>query len=68
MFELYAWTAFLESMPPQDVLYLSHDAQGDTCTKELDKLLLFNLVPLNQERDEPGGHPLLLRIYEPAGG
>jgi len=68
IFELYAWTAFLQSLPPQDVLYLSHDAQGDTCTNKVEKLLSFNLAPLNTERNDPTEHPLLLRVLEPVGG
>jgi hypothetical protein len=67
-FELYAATAFLQSIPPQALLHLSHDSHGDTCTKNMEKQLSFDLTPLEKERDEPGGHPLLLRIYEPIGG
>ena len=66
-FELYAWTAFLQSDPPQGVLYLSHDAQGDTCTENVEKLLSFHLAPLNIERTDPSDYPLLLRIFEPVG-
>jgi hypothetical protein len=68
IFQLYAWTAFLQSLPPQGVFYLSHDAQGDACIKKMDKLLSFNLAPLNTERNDPSEHPLLLRILEPVGG
>jgi hypothetical protein len=68
IFELYAATAFLQSMPPQGLLHLSHDAHGDTCTGTIEKLLPFDLTPLNTERNDPSEHPLLLRIYEPIGG
>ncbi|HLO33785.1 MAG TPA: NigD-like C-terminal domain-containing protein [Anaerolineales bacterium] len=68
IFELHAETAFLQSNPPQGVFYLSHDAQGDTCAENVEKLLSFDLTPLNQERNDPSERPLLLRIYEPAGG
>ena len=67
-FGLHAQTAFLESNPPQWSLYLSHDAHGDTCTENVEKLLSFDLTPLNKERTDPSDHPLLLRIIEPAGG
>ena len=68
VFKLYAWTAFLQSNPPQGMLSLSHDARGDTCTTKIEKSLAFNLAPLDQERNDPSEHPLLLRIIEPAGG
>jgi hypothetical protein len=67
-FALHAATAFLQSIPPQALLHLSHDANGDTCKQNIEKQLSFDLTPLDPERDEPGGHPLLLRIYEPVGG
>jgi len=67
-FTVYAETAFLLSQPPQGELYLSHDARGDTCAKRMEKTLTFDLTPLNKERNDPTERPLLLRIYEPAGG
>ena len=67
-FELHAETAFLQSYESQGLLYLSHDAHGDTCTENVEKLLSFDLTPLNKERDDPSEHPLLLRVYEPVGG
>jgi len=67
-FELYAWTAFLESNPQQGVLFLSHDSHGDTCTENVEQELSFDLTPLNQERTDPRDHPLLLRIIEPVDG
>ena len=67
-FEVHAETAFLQSYESQGLLYLSHDAYGDTCTETVEKLLSFNLVPLNVERNDPRERPLLLRIYEPVGG
>ena len=67
-FELYAWTAFLESNPPQGVFFLSHDSHGDTCTENMEQELSFDLTPLNQERTDPREHPLLLRIIGPVGG
>jgi hypothetical protein len=67
-FGLHAETAFLLSNPPQWSLYLSHDAHGDACTEHVEKLLSFDLAPMDQDRTERHAHPLLLRIIEPAGG
>lgn len=67
-FELHAWTAFLETNPPQGTFYLSHTSHGDTCAENVEKLLSFDLTPLNKERNDPSEHPLLLRIFEPVGG
>ena len=67
-FELYAWSAFLQSLPPQGTLYLSHDAHQEECTDEIVRQLTFDLAPLDKERDNALEHPLLLRIYEPVGG
>jgi len=67
-FELVAWSAFLESLPPQVTLYLSHNAHGDNCTEETNLKLTFDLSPLDQERKDPSEHPLILRIYAPIGG
>ena len=67
-FNLYAWSAFLESLPPQGTLYLSHNAHGDSCTDEISQSLSFDLSPLDQERNDPSEHPLLLRIFAPIGG
>lgn len=66
-FELHAWTGFLLSNPPQGELYLSHDSHGDICTGNVEDLLSFDLTPLDQSRAGRQAHPLLLRIYEPAG-
>jgi hypothetical protein len=67
-FELNAWTGFLLSNPPQGELYLSHDAHGDICTEAIEKLLWFDLTLLDKSRTDRHANPLLLRIYEPAGG
>ena len=67
-FGLHAETAFLMSNPPQWSLYLSHDAHGDTCTENVEKLLSFDLTPMDKDRAERHAHPLLLRIIEPVGG
>jgi hypothetical protein len=67
-FGLHGETVFLLSNPPQWSLYLSHDAHGDTCTETVQKLLSFDLTPMDRDRTERQAHPLLLRIIEPAGG
>lgn len=67
-FTLYSSTAFLQSNPPQAVLFLSHDAHGDPCTDNVEQELSFDLTPLEKERNDPSEHPLLLRITEPVGG
>lgn len=68
IFELHAETAFLQSYLSQGLLYLSHDAHGETCTEQVEKLLSFDLTPLDTERNDPSERPLLLRIHEPVGG
>lgn len=67
-FGLHGETAFLLSNPPQWSLYLSHDAHEDTCTENVEKLLSFDLTPMDKDRTERQAHPLLLRILEPVGG
>ena len=67
-FGLHGETAFLLSNPPQCSLYLSHDAHGDSCPENVEKLLSFDLTPMDQDRTERHADPLLLRIIEPAGG
>jgi hypothetical protein len=67
-FELYAWTGFLLSNPPQGELYLSHDAHEDICTETIEKQLSFDLTPLDRSRAGRHANPLILRITEPAGG
>lgn len=67
-FKLYAWSAFLESLPPQGTLYLSHNANKEECTDEILRQLTFDLTPLDKERNDASEHPLLLRIFEPIGG
>jgi hypothetical protein len=68
VFELYAWTGFLESNPQQGILFLSHDSHGDTCTEKMEQELSFDLTPLDKSRAGRHANPLLLRVIEPAGG
>jgi hypothetical protein len=67
-FGLHGETPFLLSNPPQWSLYLSHDAHGDTCVKNVEQLLSYDLTPMDKDRTERQAHPLLLRVMEPAGG
>jgi hypothetical protein len=67
-FKLYAWSAFLQSLPSQGIIYLSHDANKEECTEEIVRQLTFDLTPLDKERNVASEHPLLLRIFEPTGG
>lgn len=67
-FKLYAWSAFLQSLPPLAMLYLSHNAQNDECTEAITQQLTFDLTPLDEERNNASDHPLVLRIYGPIGG
>lgn len=67
-FKLYAGTFFQLSLPPKGLLHLSHDSQGDTCGETVEQSLMFDLTPLNKERNDPSEHPLILTIYEPTGG
>lgn len=67
-FKLYAATYFQLSLPPKGLLHLSHDSQGDTCGETVEQSLMFDLTPLNKERNDPTEHPLILTIYEPTGG
>jgi hypothetical protein len=64
-FEVYAATAFLESIPPQAILLLTHDAQGDTCEALMRETLDFDLTPLEKHRHAFGESPLVLRLHEP---
>lgn len=50
------------------MLHLSHDSHGEICTEHIEKLLTFDLTPLNKERNNYSEYPLLLRLFEPIGG
>jgi len=66
-FELFGSEIFLESYPVQAVLYLSHNANGDTGKALITEALTFNLIPLKNlyYNIYQGKGPILLRIYEP---
>ena len=49
------------------LMFLSHDAHGDTCTDDVEQGLSFDLTQLDKERNDASEHPLWLRIYEPTG-
>lgn len=66
-FALHASKAFLESLPPQAVMVLSHDAAGDSCERQLVQTLVFDLDVLRGAYREvyPDDGPLQLRIFAP---
>jgi hypothetical protein len=61
---------FLESLPPQAVLRLAHDARGDPCRALLQRELVFDLAPVRRayERNYGPRGPLDLRIVAAGGG
>jgi len=66
-FALHASSAFLESLPPQAVLVLSHDASGEACRDPHAVGLVFDLAALKQIYRETyrGDGALQLRIFAP---
>lgn len=71
--DLVAWGGFLESLPVQVNVLLSHDAQDDACEALIMRTLRFDLVPLKDEyvaphRDGgPGATTIVLRVTVPDG-
>jgi hypothetical protein len=67
-FGLHFEPVFLESMPVQAMLRLSHDAHGDLCRALLGRELVFDLAPLaeayRQAYASQGG-TIDLRLYAP---
>lgn len=66
-FFLYGWKGFSKSKPMQADLFLSHNANNDSCEALLTGTLGFDLTPLKefywQTYSDNG--PILLRIYAP---
>lgn len=59
---------FLESLPPQTHLTLTHDANGDHCRAHIEKHLQFDLGPLRrlfQGQSPAGGDVLILHLRAP---
>lgn len=49
--------SFLESLPVQAVLSLTHDAQGDVCKAIVFETLYFDLMPLKEQYRQAYGAP-----------
>jgi len=66
-FQLYGLKGILKSNPPQVIIYLHHNANGDMCEAYLTEGIEFNLLPLKSEYQQQFNNngPLLLRIFEP---
>jgi len=66
-FFLYGWRGFSKSKPVQADLFLSHNANDDSCEALLTGNVQFDLTPLKelywQTYSDNG--PILLRIYAP---
>ena len=66
-FNLFGSESFLESLPVQAELFLSHDANGDMAEALITEELTFNLSPLKELYRKMYHHngSILLRIHEP---
>lgn len=66
-FALYREDAFLESLPVQLRLHLSHDAQGDNCRALLSRELAFDLTPVKEAYQRQYGNEgtVILRLHVP---
>jgi hypothetical protein len=66
-FRLYGSSGFMESLPVQAALFLSHDANDDHCDALVLQDLYFDLVPLRDAYLEgyKDDGPIVLRILEP---
>jgi len=58
---------FMESLPVQTNLQLTHDAEGDRCRALLGRELVFDLTPLRHAYLEAYGRPetIVIHLYEP---
>jgi hypothetical protein len=48
-FAIYGSAGFMESLPVQAGIFLSHDANGDACEAFIQKEIVFDLTPLKRE-------------------
>lgn len=66
-FALYGLKGFMESLPVQAAVYLSHDGKGETCEAYFTRYLAFDLSPLKEEYRRQYGPdgPIRLRLREP---
>lgn len=69
-FALYRENVFLESLPVQLQLHLTHDAQGDACRALLSRELTFDLTAVREAYRKHYGErgPLMLRLHAPGAG
>ena len=66
-FALYGLKGFMESLPVQAAVYLSHDGKGELCEVYFTRYLEFDLSSLkNEYRHQYGPDgPIRLRLHEP---
>jgi hypothetical protein len=64
---LYGSSGFMESLPIQAALFLSHDANDDPCDALIFRDLSFDLIPLRESylKGYKDDGPIVLRILEP---
>lgn len=68
-FDLFGWLGWEKSNPPGGYLFLSHDAQGDSCTDSIHEQLAFDLSLLTSAWKENFQYtgPVRIGIREPGG-
>jgi hypothetical protein len=66
-FSLLHFGIFMESLPVQTNVQLTHDAGGDRCRALLGRELLFDLTPLRRAYVEAYGRAgtIVIHLYEP---
>ena len=66
-FALYGSGGFMESLPVQTRVFLSHDANGDACEALIQEEIIFDLAPLKREfrKTYSKNGRIGLRITEP---
>jgi hypothetical protein len=66
-FKLYGAAGFMESLPVQAALFVSHDGHDDPCDAIVHRELAFDLLPLRAAyvRGYSDSGPIKLRIHEP---
>jgi hypothetical protein len=67
VFKLFGSTGFMESLPVQARLFLSHDGNGDMCEALIRDELVFDLSSLKRsyKKAYSDDGPVLLRIFGP---
>lgn len=69
-FKLYGSSAFVETSPVGAEIYLTRDANGDTCEAWLTRELSFDVRPVVRTYKQmyPDGDRFFINVHEPAGG